>query len=645
MDLLVATLFFFIFQLNPGSQNLPDSSLYREEYLNAAKQGDTVGMARAWFKQGAAFDDLGEFGASRHALEQALSICQPLAQPLIEGKIRNYLASVLGELGQRDQAIDMYQLAYQCYMSAGDTALAANVLINIGIDYVNFGRYEEALITELRALDLRIKCNDSSNLATYYQHIGEVYKQLNLRDQWKEYLEKARALSANPAYATFYTRIGILNDLGGVYEHENRFEQAIAVYQDMYGQSKVEGYLNGMATARNNLASVYLALDSVDLAYAATQEALTLQEERGSDYGVLCARNQLGEINLRLSKLSEAEKQFRKALTLAEFGDYVFELRTSLKGLYACAKAQGRFREALQYHEKYLQLGDSLHGIEIQEKIADLKTRYETEKKEQQILLLSQESELKSKELRFREAIIAGGSLLFLFLTGLLIFWMRHRRIQSMNRQNMLEQKLLRSQMNPHFLFNSLGSIQNYMLQNEGRKAAFYLGNFSQLMRAILKNSREEVISLKEEIQTLENYLLLQQMRMGERLTYSINADPSLDPESVLLPPMLVQPFVENAIQHGLKDLHQSGMIQVNFKRLSNVLEISVIDNGCGVAIQDSREQGHISYALEIFKERIRNMIKVDKQDILFRIEPADPGDSTRPGTRVVVQLPLRTEI
>jgi Putative regulator of cell autolysis len=120
------------------------------------------------------------------------------------------------------------------------------------------------------------------------------------------------------------------------------------------------------------------------------------------------------------------------------------------------------------------------------------------------------------------------------------VWIVRQKRIKQRAKQVELEQKLLRSQMNPHFLFNSLGAIQSYMLKNDGRKAAFYLSNLSSLMRSILKNSREEVISLQEEKETLEKYLVIHKLRLGERLNYVVSVSDELDQEEVYLPPMMI---------------------------------------------------------------------------------------------------------
>jgi sensor histidine kinase YesM len=197
--------------------------------------------------------------------------------------------------------------------------------------------------------------------------------------------------------------------------------------------------------------------------------------------------------------------------------------------------------------------------------------------------------------------------------------------------------------MNPHFIFNSLGAIQHFMLKNDGRKAAFYLSSFSSLMRSILKNSREELITLREEKQTLENYLLLHQLRLGNRLSFEVNIADELDVEETILPPMLIQPFVENAIIHGIEKMEDNGAIVVVFSKESNLLKIIVKDNGKGIDQNPAgTKENHVSYALQIFEERIANLKKSSGINISYKIGNIVVAEDQNQGTVVTVLLPLK---
>lgn len=638
------TVLFFLLQVHASFVIKPDSAEARVQFEEAMEVNDTLAMAQAWYKQGLICEEAGDPVKSNEALQQALVLATRAKNYSMMGKAMNFIAINLGEMGKRDESVAMSWRAFENLMLAGDSAPAANVKINMGMDYVNQGDYEEALKLELEALDLRLACGDSTNLAAYYQRIGEVYKELGIREKWKSSLETAHRLSANPRYAGFNTRIGILNDFGGIYEAEKQFERAVEVYTEMYKLSKEEGYLNGMATALTNLSPVYRNMGMNDKALDCAKEGLSIREKRGNVYGQICSCNQLGEVYLDLGAIGISRDHFLRALKLSVQNEYVAEQKVALEGLYRVARVQKQWKDALTYHEQWSELEDSLQNIDLQKKLTELEMRFQTEKKEQQIEQLNQENELKNARLKFQKLAIWTGSLFILTAAMLAFFLVRQKRRQQVQRQNELEQKLLRSQMNPHFIFNSLGAIQNFMMKNEGRKAAFYLGSFSSLMRSILTNSREELIPLREEKQTLENYLRLQQLRLGEKLSFTVDVAGELDTEEILLPPMLIQPFVENAIGHGIENREGAGRVSVRFSENGDQLVVTVEDNGAGISQTNDKKESHVSYALQIFQERVANLKRMYGTGISYRIEEKDPGATVNPGTRVTVYLPLNNK-
>lgn len=633
--MILTSLFFILLQINFTSGFSPRNDEFKAQFEEAKLTNDTVAMARAWFKEGAALQDSSQFEKSNQALQEAFRLVAEIGNHLMMGKVQNFMAINFGELGQRDESIEMSFEAYRNFMQAGDSTLAANVKINIGMDLLNEGRFEDALKIELEALNLRLECGDSANLATYYQHIGEVYKELGIRDKWKESLEVAKRLAENPKYTRFITKISIMNDYGGIYEAEKQYDEAVKIYNEMYELSKKEEYSRGMATALSNLSPVYRNLGQNSKALECVKEALQIHHDNENVYGQICTHNQLGRVLLAMEQIESANINFREGLKLATSHEYLAEKMESLDGLYLVARKKGQWKDALVYHEQWSELEDSLQNIDLQEKLSELETRFQTEKKEQQIDQLNQENELKNSRLKFQKLAIWSGSLFFMAASLLALFFVRQKRLQQAQRTNELEQKLLRSQMNPHFIFNSLGAIQNFMMKNEGRKAAFYLSSFSSLMRSILKNSREELITLQEEKQTLENYLTLHQLRLGEKLSFSVTVSDDIYEDETLLPPMLVQPFVENAIIHGIEKSEEKGIVLIEFKREEKQLLIIVEDNGPGLKSGEAEgREGHVSYALQIFKERIANLKRMYGMEIKYEIVNKNPG------TLVKVSLP-----
>jgi len=597
---------------------------------------------KRWFDLAVEYEKNGKIEESIQTYRQALHHAEHENNLELKAQILNNLAILLSDSGMRQEGIGLSYKAYETYLLLADSSRAANVKINIGTDYIDEGKFEEALKVMLEGLELRIQCGDSTNLAAYYLNIGDVYKQLNIDKKWKLFLEKARTLAATPKYATFDTRICILNELGSMYDNDNAHDQAISSYQEMYNLSKKEGFTNGMATALNNLAFVYLATRQNKKALSATQESLALNKKDNNYYGLVFSNNLMGDVYLALGNTIEAKKHYKEGINLANKYDFKTEYVNSYEGLYKTYRKEGNWKEALFYNEQTHSLTDSLQNKELQEKVLEIEAKYQAEKKERQIELLHNENELKNARIKLQNVYIWGVSFLFILVSAGSVWIVRQKRIKQRAKQVELEQKLLRSQMNPHFLFNSLGAIQSYMLKNDGRKAAFYLSNLSSLMRSILKNSREEVISLQEEKETLEKYLVIHKLRLGERLNYVVSVSDELDMEEVYLPPMMIQPFVENAIIHGIEPMDKEGIIQVRFYKEETFLVMQVDDNGAG--IHDSsknKNAAHVSYALQIFKERVANLKKRYGTEILYSIIAKDP--SIESGTLVTVKIPLKS--
>lgn len=185
------------------------------------------------------------------------------------------------------------------------------------------------------------------------------------------------------------------------------------------------------------------------------------------------------------------------------------------------------------------------------------------------------------------------------------------KQIKISERNVVLEQKLLASQMNPHFIFNSLSAIQSFMYHNEAEEAGNYLANFSRLVRLILENSRSEWISIEKEVQTLNLYLNLQLLRFANRFDYQVEVDPRINRKIVCIPPMLAQPFIENSIEHGIMPKKGKGNILITFKLVDGLILIEVVDDGIGLKRSESinrNREHHTSFAMQITRERLASL-------------------------------------
>ena len=254
----------------------------------------------------------------------------------------------------------------------------------------------------------------------------------------------------------------------------------------------------------------------------------------------------------------------------------------------------GRFQEVASSYEILRTHEKELYTTRQSNQLSFARAKYETEKKEAEIASLSQKSFIQALEIRQKNQALIIGLIVFLFVLAAIFFLYKQRETKKQQSQIELEQRFLRSQLNPHFISNALVAVQSFMLKNDTETAALYLTKFSKLMREILENSRKEFIPVGEEINMLKNYLDIHKLRLGT-FDFSIELDETIDPETDTIPPMFVQPFVENAVEHGISGLTEGGKIDLIFRKEGDYISISINDNGQGLQNNNSVEHTSLS--------------------------------------------------
>lgn len=230
-------------------------------------------------------------------------------------------------------------------------------------------------------------------------------------------------------------------------------------------------------------------------------------------------------------------------------------------------------------YELHNKLVDSSQTETSKNALAQQQLRYDFEKKE-----LKTELTVEKKTAVKNNWIIGLSSLLLLILVGAYFYYRNTKQKQAITllEKDQIKQKLLITQMNPHFIFNSIDNIQGLIQDKQDKEAVNYLTKFSKLTRQILENSNENYISLSEEVEMTQNYLAIQQLLYNNKFKFSISIEDTIDTESIFLPPMLTQPFIENAIKHGLSSKDENGMIAIHFYLKESKLFFEVTDNGKG---------------------------------------------------------------
>lgn len=324
--------------------------------------------------------------------------------------------------------------------------------------------------------------------------------------------------------------------------------------------------------------------------------------------------------------------------------DKAFRIR-ALKDFVALYEKIGDYKNALIYQQKLDEIMKLQNLDELNREIIGIESNYEDQIKRQQIDLLVKENEL--RRLKLNQTRIFYGGIGGVLLAGLLLLllWNQRKRSRSDRKALVMEQKLLRAQMNPHFIFNSLYSIQNFIVTEKPGQASIYLSKFAKLVRSILYNSTQEFVPLEKEIDTIENYLELQKVRYAGKFEYKIEIGEEIDPEIMQIPPMLAQPFIENAIEHGIKHKDEPGHINIRFSLKGQTLIFEVEDDGVGRQkareIEIRRDPEHKSMSTSLTRERLIHLNRKLHRKIELEIIDLKNTLGEPAGTKVVFGVPV----
>lgn len=560
---------------------------------------------------------------------------------------------LLGEFseitGNSDLAIEYYKKAIAKCLEIGDKTSLGKRYNSLAGAYQEQGNYKAAIEYYLKSIQTCEEAGYKQGVAYACIGLGNIFMDQQNDNKALEYYNRGLKISEE-----FKDKKGIasaLNNLGIIYGHKNEYQKQIVNYTRALEIQKELNDKRGQARNYDRLGQVYATLGDHKKAHELLNLSLKMLIPLGDKENIAIEYNNIGEEYSRENNFSKAEENYFQALKLAREAKYALLIQHIYNELSKIFAKCNDFKNAYKYNLLYTSVKDSVLNGENARQLAEMSTKYETEKKSLQIKNLNnekalQESELEKqkKEAKYQtnqKLVFAGGFLLMIIL-GFAVYQgyllnVRHRTIE-------LEQRLLRSQMNPHFIFNSLIAIESYIYKSEPKEAGRYLSRFARLMRLILENSREEFIPLSTEIKTLEYYLELQKNRFDNTFDYSIELGENIDPDTISIPPMLAQPFIENSIEHGLKNNNRQGKIMIRFI-LADELIFEVTDNGIGLARSvDMQEQNktHRSMATTITMERLTILNRRKRNKIRFNIEELKNEAAEVTGTRVYFSIPFK---
>ena len=312
---------------------------------------------------------------------------------------------------------------------------------------------------------------------------------------------------------------------------------------------------------------------------------------------------QYGEVNKAQDYFARAEQLIQKQPTIIQTDNLI----VFHKNRATFFESIGKNKLAIIEANRVIELQENLNDRQNTQAVAEMNSLYEIQAQERAINQLSESlqiNQLKLDQNRLWLLVSVLFALIALIILLFIYYSFRQRRIRQEKDRVILQQQLLRTQMEPHFIFNTLTALQHYIRKGNSQEAIQYLNRFSKLLRNSLEISREQLVTLEQEIETLEHYLSLQQMRFDRAFAYHIQLEENLETDAIRIPPMLVQPFVENAILHGVDMKSKAGFVNVNFAEDGDLLKVTITDSGRQQK-QEKPSKNHRSLSGIISRERL----------------------------------------
>lgn len=622
------------------TKSLDSAKLYANRALQIALKEDdknTIGMS--YNELGSIFIHEGKNKEAIRILDKGISLFNTKDEKLLY-ELMNTKGSALVYTGELDEGLKQFRQVLEFYKKRKDSLKMADLYNNIGIINYHKGEFETAMENMMSALDIYEKKGMYTESAAYYGNIAVIYNEIGNYEKAIEY--NIKALNTYIHLEDHYSEAAFSINLANIYKNTDSLELSIHYLQDALKRAKENSYTKLEAMAYSNLGLVYEKQGRYDQAIHVIKKGLDIVKELGNPESETKNLRSLGSIykkqkkyKLALEYLNESEKISEKIKLISEY----YDLYKEKSEVYEALKD---YENSLKYYHKYSMIKDSIFSEEKNRQITEIETKYQTEKKEKELIQLSDENGKQKlvilKNRYFLYGLIA--LIIIILLFGILLF--RTNKIKSRQKTLELEQKLFRSQMNPHFIFNSLASIQFYITKNKPVEAGAYLSDFAKLMRLVIENSRKEYISLEQDIETMKCYIQMQALRFEYQFSHMFEVDPNLQTDDVLIPPMLTQPFIENVLEHAF-DNKKENNLYVRYIRQNGSLSVEVEDNGIGrEKARLTKTSDHQSFAISVTKSRLEKLNRKKRNKIHFEIIDLMSDTGKPSGTKVTFSIPLK---
>ncbi|GLB51031.1 hypothetical protein NBRC110019_00700 [Neptunitalea chrysea] len=550
-----------------------------------------------------------------------------------------------------------YDLAVENYKNAVSEKTSDALSLKLGKAYFLNKQYKKSKVL-LKTLTASKHLNSKQKIEVF-NTLADVLDVLKEEDQSITYRKKALDLAVARRDAK---AIDISAQLGSAYAKIGDQTNAIGYFNNsvLLAQNKSDG--GELIKALENTADFYGENEMYDKEISIRKKNLEkLEELDNTDDAVMTDSLSIQKSNYKIGRAYVSKDEFKKAIPYLEKSiseadkkkDIVVQ-KDATRKLSEVYRSVGDFEKALETYQNYVHLVDTLYIKKEQQISQATRLRRDIASKQERITSLEKERDLQrgKMDLAIQNQRLTIESnkrqqwTIYLLIAGLCLMgftaylFFRSNKQQKLN-NNLLALKSLRSQMNPHFIFNALNSVNHYIATNDERNANRFLSQFSSLMRSVLENSEEDVIPFSKEVELLKLYIKLEHSRFTDKFDFEFNMDDAIASDEFVIPPMLLQPYIENAIWHGLRYRETKGLLKVYVeKNTFESIKVIIEDNGIGrkqsMALKTEHQKRKKSKAMENINKRIEILNSMYKDRFEVAIEDLEQPET---GTRVIVIL------
>lgn len=574
-------------------------------------------------------------------------------------------------------------------LKANYNAGSSYSLNHIGIIARKNSEFRKALILHDQALQRATYGNNIEFKIFSLNMLGTTYRRTDAIPNALDYHQKALELSEtieNPNVSILRSRNVALNGIGNIYITLKKYDLALEKFykslpieeelnnklgmainhQNIGACLEEQGFLNkslqeyrkslhynnlinsdlGRVICNTSISQVYLKQNRLQEAVRLLEPTLQLAIAQNRHYITSSVHISLGKAYLALGEHSKADNILQEGLQLSIKHKIANSISLTYGVLSELASAQNDYKTALEHLKKAEEFEDKILDANKLRYVNDLIIRYDTEKKNNQIKELASANEIVELKLkRNKNTLIIG--LISLAAGGFMLYILYHQfQLKNEKKLLTLEQSMLRSQMNPHFLFNSLNAIKLYIINNEKQSAVHYLNKFAKLVRKILEASSVKETTLADELDTVDLYMNIENMRFSNQLDFNVTLAPNIDIYSIKMPSLVLQPFLENAIWHGVSHKEGKKKIDITVDQFDDVHTIiTITDNGVGRAFAEKLKSKRIvkrkSVGIANTKERLANFSKEYQNKYFVTITDLYDPQGSPSGTKITMRIPV----